>query len=187
MEHKITRFKAVTHKVTEDDARYLAGLAERLAQDSSRDNRVASVTVEFPVKDEPTYQPRIVDLDRQNKWLSNYDNLERFGGRYRFVLARLHDITREIVISLLTDAGDIQTRRTNEELFTAAGARYPFYADDLQELSTLRAFTDPHMLEPFYPNGSELLPKVARLRDKVAMLLGLAYQIRLETRKTGDK
>lgn len=120
---------------------------------------------------------RVIDLDAACRALGAYDHLERFGGRYRVPLARIYLITRDLVVSILNDHGDIQDDRTDCELFYAVAKHHPEHATRLLRLLALHPFA-VRGVEPFDPIGQDLLPDVERLRNAAIEVLGLAVQVR---------
>lgn len=120
-----------------------------------------------------------ISLDQQRRWLAAYEHLERFGGRYQFVLARIYQVSRTLVVSILNDYGDIHADRTDLELFVAAAMRHPDHASRLGALVGLRGFTSADLPDPFDPVGEHQMPTVAEYRDMAIGLLGLAVDVRM--------
>lgn len=123
-------------------------------------------------------RPRTVDLTKVERVLHHHDHLERFGGRFRFALIRLYWCARELVVSILTDLGDIRDDRTDPQLFTAAAKHYPGLAGYFARLATLRALKDRDQPDPFDPNGPDAISEVMAARNMVTYLLVVANQAR---------
>jgi hypothetical protein len=122
----------------------------------------------------------MIGLHDQHKALSNYDYLNRFGGRYRFVCAGLYRVARTLVVSVLDDHGDIRNDRSDAELFAAVAEHHPDFQRQITELDSLRPFLVRGEVEPFDPKGPDALHRVTHLRSAAHDLLLLAMTVRAD-------
>lgn len=122
----------------------------------------------------------LIDLHAQHKKLSHYDYLDRFGGQYRYVCAALYRISRTLVVSILDDHDDIQTNRSDAELFAAVAAKHPDLQYRITALDALRPFLVRGEVEPFDPVGQGALELVTDLRQAAHDLLMLAMEVRAD-------
>lgn len=137
--------------------------------------------------DPVTTPPSSINLHAQHQALSNYDYLNRFGGRYRTVCTGLYRVARVLVVSILNDYGDIQTNRSDAELFAAVAAKHPDLQYQITALDALRPFLVRGEVEPFDPVGHGALELVMDLRKAAHDLLMVAMEVREDTtRRSGQ-
>lgn len=129
----------------------------------------------------------LIDLHAQHEALRSYDYLNRFGGRYRVVCSGLYRVARRLVVSILNDHGDIQTDRSDAELFAAVAAKHPDLQYRITALDALRPFLVRGEVEPFNPVGQGALELVTDLRQAAHDLLMLAMVVRADTLETRRK
>ena len=108
----------------------------------------------------------------QYRHLQNFEDLERFGDRFLFVLARLHRIGRSVIFALLAEEGVLTFDR--EEAFEAYATRHPEQAGAVELVARLRPFAELVRLErprplPFEPLGCR--DEAQRSRDAILGLI----------------
>jgi hypothetical protein len=119
----------------------------------------------------PTVSTR-AEIHAQWTHLRHMRDLERFGGRYLFVLARLHRIGRAVVFALLAEQELLVFER--ERAFAIYTERHPEHRQEVAVIEGLRPFAETVRQErtrplPFSPNGCR--EEVERARDAVNTLI----------------
>jgi hypothetical protein len=124
---------------------------------------------------EVRYETKPDEILLQRRQLAHFDDLDRFGGRYLFALARLYSVARTIVYALLAENGSFvfNPRRAFAELVET----HPQAAGDISEVAGLSAFFyttqgRPDVPLPFPPEGCR--ERVAAARDASGRLAQLS-------------